>query len=585
MNPADHPPLVISANGPRSAIKRRRSTHRGGAKHDHRVHSRFIADALGSLTAPEVTLELGGPLAPGVIKIVGDPDYLHVVMPLRIPASRMRVSMLVLGRLPKLRAGGVATRARRGRIRGSTAPARRTSRGGPSRRARRFPVHAMTEMVRWGATTARVRTSRPRRRPSRGDAAFAPPDGERRRPRRYLLDGAGKRSEDAVGELVVVAFFPEDVDLLVAAPSARRRFLDAMLGQIDRAHRREMRELQRVLEQRNALLRAARDELELPEEEMAFWDRELIRLSAAISLRRVRLVDELHEPFVAATELFTGADGLALAYAGQVDGSTLEERAAAYQQVLREKRERERWQGTSLVGPQRDDLAVTSAGRALPEFASRGEHRSAVLALKIAEAAWLTSRVGEQPVFLLDDVLSELDPARREALARAIPEDAQTRITAAISTGAPDTLRERATSCPSGVARSDEAHRARDTERAANPRHRRRGRARGCGARLARRGDDRPGRGCRHHARGADRWRHARRPCPDRAVGRRDPPARARAASCSAERAPAEPHRATSVRSLAVSGQVGDSNTNAALSFVTTVGSTADVRASRAEVM
>ncbi len=307
-----------------------------------------------------------------------------------------------------------------------------------------------TEMVRWGATTARVRTDVDRAEDHRRieTLLFAPPEGERRRPRRYMFDGAGKRSEEAVGELVVVAFFPEDVELLGAAPSARRRFLDAMLGQIDRAHRREMRELQHVLEQRNALLRVAREELELPEAEMAFWDGELIRLSAAISLRRSRLATELSGPFVSATELFTGAEGLALAYAGQVEGATLEERAIAYERVVREKRERERWQGASLVGPQRDDLMVTSGGRMLPAFASRGEHRSAVLSLKIAEAAWLASRVGEQPVFLLDDVLSELDPARREALARAIPEDAQTLLTAAIVTALPDVLRERSTLVP-----------------------------------------------------------------------------------------------------------------------------------------
>jgi DNA replication and repair protein RecF len=307
-----------------------------------------------------------------------------------------------------------------------------------------------TEMVRWGATSARVRTEVDRAEDHRRieTVLFAPPEGERRRPRRYLLDGAGKRWEDATGELVVVAFFPEDVELLGAAPSGRRRFLDAMLGQIDRAHRREMRELQRVLEQRNALLRVARDELELPEEEMAFWDRELVRLSSAISLRRSRLVGELSAPFVTATELFAGAAGLSLAYAGQVEGATLEERAIGYERLLREKRDRERWQGASLVGPQRDDLIVTSAGRMLPAFASRGEHRSAVLSLKIAEAAWLASRVGEQPVFLLDDVLSELDPARREALARAVPEDAQTLLTAATSTALPDVLRDRATVVP-----------------------------------------------------------------------------------------------------------------------------------------
>ncbi len=310
--------------------------------------------------------------------------------------------------------------------------------------------HDDTELVRWGANTARIRLEVERAEGHRRleTLLFAPPEGERRRPRRYLVDGAGKRADDVAGELVVVAFFPEDVELFGAAPGARRRFLDAMLGQLDRAHRRDLRELARVLEQRNALLRVARDELELPDEEIAFWDRELVRLSAAISLRRARVVAELTGPFRAATERFSGAQGLEIAYAGQVDGSTEAERAVGYQRLLGEKRDRERWQGTSLVGPQRDDLIVTSGGRALPSFASRGEQRSAVLSLKIAEAAWLASRVGDIPVFLLDDVLSELDPSRREALAAAIPDGAQVLLTAAIPTALPDAVADRATIVP-----------------------------------------------------------------------------------------------------------------------------------------
>jgi DNA replication and repair protein RecF len=159
-------------------------------------------------------------------------------------------------------------------------------------------------------------------------------------------------------------------------------------------------------------------------------------------------VEQLVAPFREATERFNGAAGLDLAYGGQVEGNSVEERASAYEALLREKRERERWQGTTLVGPHRDDLVVSAGGRALPSFASRGEHRSAVLSLKIAEAAWLTARVGESPVFLLDDVLSELDPGRREAFARAIPPHAQALITAATPTALPDALQDRATVIP-----------------------------------------------------------------------------------------------------------------------------------------
>ena len=119
-----------------------------------------------------------------------------------------------------------------------------------------------SELVRWGSNTARVSAHVERVDDARtvDIVLFAPPDGERRRPRRYLLDGAGKRADEAVGELAVVSFFPEDVQLLAEAPSARRRYLDAMVGQVHKRHRAESREYMRVLGQRNALLRVLRDE-------------------------------------------------------------------------------------------------------------------------------------------------------------------------------------------------------------------------------------------------------------------------------------------------------------------------------------
>lgn len=301
------------------------------------------------------------------------------------------------------------------------------------------------ELVRWGANTARVSAHIERVDDARtvDVVLFSPPEGERRRPRRYLLDGAGKRADEAIGELAVVSFFPEDVQLLAEAPSGRRRYLDAMVSQVHRRHRAETREYQRVLEQRNALLRVLRDEGR-PTTELAFWDTELVRLAASISLRRIEAVRELVTPFREAATRFSGADALSLAYAAQVEGDTVEERTVAYQALLGQKRDRELWQGSTLVGPHREDLAVSALGRALPTFASRGEQRSAVLSLKLAEAAWLRARIGELPVFLLDDVLSELDPGRRDALVDALPEDAQTVLTAAFEAGVPERLLERA---------------------------------------------------------------------------------------------------------------------------------------------
>jgi len=305
------------------------------------------------------------------------------------------------------------------------------------------------ELVRWGAAMARVRASVERVDDARlvETLLFAPPAGERKRPRRYLVDGAPKRADDTVGEIAVVAFFPEDVDLLADAPSGRRRYLDAMVGQIERHHRSEIREYQRVLEHRNALLRALRNDETPPSSpgrapgaELTFWDEELCRLAATISLRRLGAVRDIVPAFRAEALRFSGTESLDVAYSSQAEGETVDERIAAYRALLVSKRERELWQGTTLVGPHREDLAVSAHGRPLPEFASRGEQRSAVLALKMAEAAWITERRGEAPVFLLDDVLSELDPRRRDALAQAIPPGAQALVTAAFPAGLPSRM-------------------------------------------------------------------------------------------------------------------------------------------------
>ena len=307
------------------------------------------------------------------------------------------------------------------------------------------------EMIRWGASVARVAVET-----ASEDGAsrwlevtlFAPAPEARRRSRRYAADGAPKRADDVLGAVTVVAFFPQDTDLLASAPAARRRYLDAMVAQIDRAHRSDLRAYARVLEQRNALLRAGRDEEPIPESEIAFWDSELVRLATEISLRRERAVAELRPAFREGAARLGADVGIDVAYAGQVAGSDPDARADGYRRLLAEKRDRERWQGTTLVGPHREDLAVALGERPLPTFASRGEQRTAVLALKLAEAQWLRAHTGTPPVFLLDDVLSELDTARREALAGALPDDAQALLTAAIPTSLPERMRERATLVP-----------------------------------------------------------------------------------------------------------------------------------------
>src|SRR2546423_3797901 len=128
------------------------------------------------------------------------------------------------------------------------------------------------EMIRWGREFARVAVEldggEDRRRLDL--TLFAPAAGVRRRPRRYTTDGAPRRADDVIGVFTVVAFFPEDTELLASAPAARRRYLDAMVAQVDRAHRADTRAYTRVLQQRNALLRAGVDQEQvIPESELA----------------------------------------------------------------------------------------------------------------------------------------------------------------------------------------------------------------------------------------------------------------------------------------------------------------------------
>src|SRR5712691_4287045 len=140
------------------------------------------------------------------------------------------------------------------------------------------------EMIRWSAPLARVAVDAccADERARLEVTLFAPAVDMRRRPRRYTADGAPRRADDVVGRVAVVAFFPEDTDLLASAPSARRRYVDAMVAQVDRSHRAETCAYANVLTQRNALLRAGRDEEPVSESEIAFWDTELVRLATVI---------------------------------------------------------------------------------------------------------------------------------------------------------------------------------------------------------------------------------------------------------------------------------------------------------------
>jgi DNA replication and repair protein RecF len=301
---------------------------------------------------------------------------------------------------------------------------------------------ADAELVRHGAAWGRVRLdlTTDGGEPARIELLIP---GEQPGPevrKRLLLNGVPRRSV-TIGEVArAVLFRPEEMLLLVGSPSDRRRFLDSILAQRDRRVARDLVELGRVLTQRNALLRAIRREEATPDG-LGFWDERLIVLGAAVTAARLQLVDELNErvaPLHAAVA--TGDEvgqAVRLAYLDSLKdawdhaAADAEALVPAFRRRLVEVRQKELWNGVSLVGPQRDDLRVELAGRDVAEHASRGQQRTIILAMKLAETELLGEAGAPRPVVLLDDIFSELDAQRSERALALLLERGQVRVTMA----------------------------------------------------------------------------------------------------------------------------------------------------------
>jgi DNA replication and repair protein RecF len=267
------------------------------------------------------------------------------------------------------------------------------------------------------------------------------------------INGVARRSLDLVGTLRAVLFLPEDIRLVDGAPAERRRYLDVALCQLDRAYCRSLLDYQRVLEQRNSLLRTLREQgaqagAPAVEAQLGFWDERLVQAGSAVVAARHQFLRELG-PLAAAlqADFSGGRETLALQYLpsfnpGHLDDADFarlgDEQAAAalaahpvvalYPELvarhftarLRAQRWRELEAGATLYGPHRDDFRLLVNGRDLRLYGSRGQQRSGALALKLAEVRAMTRRSGTPPVLLLDDVMSELDAGRRRFLLGAL---------------------------------------------------------------------------------------------------------------------------------------------------------------------
>jgi DNA replication and repair protein RecF len=285
-------------------------------------------------------------------------------------------------------------------------------------------------------------------------------NGTARLQKTIRVDRARKRRADLTGRLNVVLFMPQDVELVAGPPAGRRRYLDETLCQVDGAYCAALERYTEALRQRNAALRHLRDEGGDPGQLAPFEDvlacegvivangrRELV---AALSQRAdvihrqltggaewLRL--EYHPNFdPAAPPALKYQMGLGLhAYEGPPPGVGAAGLVDAFRQALVTRRAEDIARGATLTGPHRDEMRFVAGNPAqgthevdLGTYGSRGQQRTAVLSLKLAQLEWMQERTGEAPVLLLDEVLAELDAARRRYLLARVDHVEQALLTA-----------------------------------------------------------------------------------------------------------------------------------------------------------
>jgi len=224
-----------------------------------------------------------------------------------------------------------------------------------------------------------------------------------------------RRTADLAGTLRVSVFSPDDLELVKAGPPGRRRYLDEGLESLHPRHAAARRDFDRVLRQRNALLQQAAGHLtDDVATTLEVWDARLVETGEALGNARADLAARLEPAVAKAYASVAEAGGATLAYEAPW-------RAGGLAPALQHARRDELRRGVSLVGPHRDDLVLTVNGMPARTHASQGEQRSLALALRLATHAVVSEEVGEPPLLLLDDVFSELDPARSAALVRSLP--------------------------------------------------------------------------------------------------------------------------------------------------------------------
>lgn len=248
------------------------------------------------------------------------------------------------------------------------------------------------------------------------------------------VNGSPRSSIELVGEMNAVMFSAQDLELVQGSPPIRRRYMDILISQLDQDYLRLLQRYQKVLAQRNHLLKTIR-EGKAQFQELDFWDDEIVESGKKITAKRAETVQNLSKfSELIHVELAGDSQKLEIEYLPSIDmideGSqdTLDK---SFRNSLALNRTSDVSHGFTTRGPHRDDLRILLNNMNTRMFSSRGQCRTAVLAMKLAEAQYLKCHRGEEPILLLDDVLSELDLQRRTFLLDKVSQYQQSFITTA----------------------------------------------------------------------------------------------------------------------------------------------------------
>jgi len=236
-----------------------------------------------------------------------------------------------------------------------------------------------------------------------------------------------------IGNMNVVMFAPEDLNLVKGSPQVRRRFIDMEIGQVSPVYLHDIGQYQKILQQRNHYLKQLQIKKQTDETMLDVLTEQFIQIAVKIIIKRFGFINMLQEwASPIHTGISRGLESLKINYkpsldvSEELDSSTM---IKIYEDKFSSIRKRELERGVTLVGPHRDDLTFYVNDRDVQTFGSQGQQRTTALSLKLAEIELIHSEIGEYPILLLDDVLSELDDYRQSHLLNTIQGRVQTFVT------------------------------------------------------------------------------------------------------------------------------------------------------------